>query len=437
LVNVEIYKRRRETVMQKIDNGTAIFGSTKSCNHGYRQDSNLFYLTGFKEPESILVLAPNHPEHKTIIFLSPKDRNQEIWTGKRLGVENAKDELGVDVAYSIADLDNTLPKYFDNVEKIYYTIGNNENLDNKVLNLLKQSRGKRYESLTGLVSIVDPAEIIRDMRAIKDAHEIDLIRKAAAISAEGHISAMKAVKSGMYEYELQAILEYDFMKNGADEPAYPSIVGSGANATCLHYETNNCLIKDGDLILIDAGAEYGHYSADITRTFPANGKFTDIQSKLYNIVLDAQMAAIDEIKSGNKLDAYHDKAVQVLVDGLMGIGLLKGEKDKIMEEKAFSKFYMHGTGHWMGMDVHDVGSRKIGDEMRVFEPGMIVTVEPGLYIAEDLEDIEEQYKGIGIRIEDDVLVTENGNEVLTSAVPKKIEDIEKLMVENFNDARKK
>lgn len=427
--NSEIYKRRREAVMSKIENGTAIFGSAKSCRHKFRQDSAFYYLTGFKEPESILILAPNHPEHKEIMFVRPKDRDQEIWTGKRLGVDDAKDALSVDVAYSTNDFDGNYGKYFDNVEKIYYTLGSNENLDNKMLNLLKQSRGKRYESLKGLVSIIDPAEIIRDMRAIKDAHELDLIKKACAISAEGYISALKAIKPSMYEYEVQAIIEYAFIKNGANEPAYPSIVGAGANAICLHYDTNNCMMKDGDLILIDAGAEYGYYAADITRTFPVNGRFSEIQRSLYNIVLNAQLAAIDEIKVGNKLDAYHDKAVQVIVDGLMDIGLLKGEKDKIMEEKSFRKFYMHGTGHWLGLDVHDVGSRKFGDEMRTFEPGMIVTVEPGLYVAEDLEDVDEKYKGIGIRIEDDVLVTEDGNEVLTSAVPKKIEDIEKVMAQ--------
>jgi Xaa-Pro aminopeptidase len=413
--------------MSKLKNGALIIGSANSCRHRYRQDSSFYYLTGFGEPESVLILAPEHPEHKEIIFVRAKDRNQEIWTGKRLGIEKAKDELGVDIAYSINDLDSNISKYFENIENVYYTIGGNENLDTKVLSLLKQLRGKRYESLRGPVAIVDPADMIRDMRVIKDSHEINLIKKAIEITAEGYISAMKSTRPNMYEYELQAILEYAFMKNGSDEPAYPSIVGAGANATCLHYDTNNCMIKDGDLILIDAGAEYGHYSADITRTFPANGRFSDIQRILYSIVLDAQMLAIEEIKPGNRLDAYHEKAVDVITDRLIDIGLLKGEKDKIKEEKSLSKFYMHGTGHWLGLDVHDVGSRKNGDEMRVFEPGMIVTVEPGLYIAEDMEDVDEQYKGIGIRIEDDVLVTENGNEVLTSSVPKKIEDIEMIM----------
>ena len=424
---IDIYKLRREQLTSKIENGTAIFSSAKPCRHKFRQDSNLYYLTGFKEPESVLVLSPNHPEHKTVLFVRPKDRLQEIWTGKRVGVEGAKEMYGVDATYSIADLDSTLPKYCDNAENIYYTIGSNESLDIKVIDLLKRCRGKRYDSHAGPVSIVDPDEIVRDMRSIKDTHEIELIRKASIISAEGHVSAMKAVKPGIYEYQLQAIVEHTFLMNGAMAPAYSSIVGAGANATCLHYDTNDCMVKDGDLILIDAGAEYERYASDITRTFPANGKFSDLQKEIYNIVLDAQLSAIDVIKVGAKFDDYYNKVIHVIVDGLMGIGLLKGEKDKIIEEKTYNKFYMHNAGHWLGLDVHDVGSRKIGDKERNFVPGMIVTIEPGIYIAEDLEDVDERYKGMGIRIEDDVLVTEEGNETLTSAVPKKIDDIEALM----------
>jgi Xaa-Pro aminopeptidase len=237
---------------------------------------------------------------------------------------------------------------------------------------------------------------------------------------------MKSIKPGMYEYEIQAIIEYTFLKNGAI-PSYPTIAGAGANATCLHYDSNDCVISDGSLLLVDAGAEYQHYSGDITRTYPANGKFSPLQKELYSIVLDAQIAAIEAIKPGAKMDEYHEKAVQVIVDGLMDIGLLKGEREKVIEEKEYNKFYMHNTGHWIGLDTHDVGMRKIDNEVRPFEPGMAVTVEPGLYIAEDMEEVDEKYRGIGIRIEDDVLVTADGREVLTEKVPKKIEDIEALM----------
>jgi Xaa-Pro aminopeptidase len=412
--------------MSKIANGAAIFPSAKACRHKYRQDSNFFYLTGFNEPESICVFAPDHPEHKYVLFVRPRDREREIWTGKRAGVEGAKQEYAADAAYSLEDLDKELPKYFENVEKIHYSLGSDDGMDKRVMGLLMQFRGKRYESSSGPVSIVDPAEIVRNMRAIKDDHEIELMRRAAEISAEAHIAAMKSIKPRMYEYEIQAIIEYTFLKNGAI-PSYPTIAGAGANATCLHYDSNDCVISDGSLLLVDAGAEYQHYSGDITRTYPANGKFSPLQKELYTIVLDAQIAAIEAIKPGAKMDEYHEKAVQVIADGLMDIGLLKGEREKIIEEKEYSKFYMHNTGHWIGLDTHDVGMRKIDNEARPFKPGMVVTVEPGLYIAEDMEEVDEKYRGIGIRIEDDVLVTADGREVLTKKVPKKIEDIEELI----------
>lgn len=412
--------------MSKIGGGTAMFASARSCAHRYRQDSNLFYLTGFEEPETICVLAPEHTEHQFILFVRPRNKEREIWTGKRAGVEGAKKEYGADAAYPLADLDEELPKYFEKVESIYYSMGSDEKLDKKAIGLLKRFRGKRYESSSGPVSIVDPAEIVRNMRAIKDAHEIDLMRRATAISADAHIAAMKSVEPGMYEYEVQAAIEHTFLKNGASA-AFATIAGAGANATCLHYDTNNCMIKDGDLILVDAGADYKHYSGDITRTFPANGKFSAIQRDLYSIVLNANTAAVEAIKVGVKMDEYHKKAVQVIVDGLMDMGLLKGEREKILEEKEYTEFYMHNTGHWIGLDTHDVGRRKTDDEVRPFEPGMIVTVEPGLYIAADMEDVDEKYRGIGIRIEDDVLITKDGTEVLTEKAPKKIEDIEALM----------
>ena len=422
-----IYKSRRETFMSKISNGAVIFASANPCRHRYRQDSNFYYLTGFDEPESIFIIAPDHPEHKFIMFVRPKDRQQEIWTGKRAGVEGAVQEYNADAAYPIADLEKEWHKYFENVENIYYTIGNNDSLDNKVFNLLKHFRGKRYNSCSGPLSIVDPAEIGRNMRVIKEQHEIELMRKAADISAEAHIALMKAIKPGMYEYEAQAILEYNFIKNGAWDAAYPIIAGAGTNATCLHYDTNNCILKDNELLLVDAGAEYHHYAADITRTFPVNGKFNPLQKDLYNLVLSAHKAAIEVMKPGHKMDEFHNKVLDVIVDGLMSMNLLKGNRDEIMEKKEYNKFYMHNSGHWLGLDTHDVGMTKQGDETRLLEPGMVLTIEPGLYINEDLDDISEEYKGLGIRIEDDVLVTANGNEVLTDKVPKKVQDIEELM----------
>lgn len=422
-----VYQSRREVFASKIDNGVAIFGSAAECKHRYRQDSSFFYLTGFKEPESICVIAPDHPEHKFVLFVRPRNKQQEIWTGKRAGVRGAEAEYGADAAYPLDELDEELPKYFKSVEKIYHTIGSNGKLDDKVVALLKQFRAKRYESSSGPVSIVDPAEIVRNMRAVKDAHELELMRKAANISAEAHIAAMKSVRPGMYEYEVQATMECFFLKNGADGPSYATIAAAGANATYLHYDANSCVINDGDLILVDAGAEYGHYAGDITRTFPANGKFSDVQKELYSIVLAAQTAALEAIKPGIKMDEYHKEAVAVIVDGLMDLGLLEGDRDKIIEDEDYREFYMHNSGHWLGLDTHDVGRRKMKDEARPFEPGMVVTVEPGLYIALDMEKVDEKYRGIGIRIEDNVLVTEDGHAVLTEEAPKTIEDVEAIM----------
>lgn len=413
--------------MSEIRNGAAIFASAKECEHRYRQDSNFLYLTGFHEPESICILAPEHSEHRFVLFVRPRDREREIWTGKRAGVKGAKEEYGADAAYPLADLDKEIPKYFENVENIHYTMGSDASLDGKVVELLEQFREERYKSCSGPVSIVDPGEIVRNMRAIKEPCEIDLMRKAAEISCQAHIAAMTSVEPGIYEYEIQAVIEYTFLKNGATGPAYSTIAAAGPNATYLHYNVNDCVIKDGDLVLVDAGAEYKHYSGDITRTFPANGKFSHLQRDLYSIVLDAQTAAIEAIKPGEKMDGYHEKAIQIIVDGLMDVGLLKGEREKIIEEKDYAEFYMHNTGHWLGLDTHDVGRRKIGDEVRPFEAGMVVTVEPGIYIAQDMEEVDEKYRGVGIRIEDDVLVTEGGHEVLTKEVPKKIEDIESIM----------
>jgi len=421
--SISAYKSRRERLMSKLSDGAAIFTSAESCKHKFRQDSNFFYLTGFEEPESICVIAPEHPDHKFILFVRPRNRDQEIWTGKRVGEEGAMEDYGADIAYPLSDLDKELPKYFENVENIHYTLGSNEKMDERAINLLRRFRGTRYSSSSGPVSITDPAEIVRNMRSIKDAHEIEIMNKAAEISAEAHIAAMKAIKPGMYEYEIQAIIEYSFLKYGG-VPSYPTIAGAGANATCLHYETNNCVIEDGDLVLVDAGVEYKRYAADITRTFPANGKFSDLQKEIYSIVLDAQIACIDAIKPGEKIDKPNEVAINVIVDGLMDMKLLKGEREKIMEEKSYSKFYMHNSGHWLGLDVHDVGKNKVNDETRAFEAGMVTTVEPGIYIPEDLEEVDDKFKGIGIRIEDNVLVTEDGNQIITQKAPKTIEDIE-------------
>jgi Xaa-Pro aminopeptidase len=431
------YRQRREQLMSKIGNGTAIFGSApmavmhNDVEYTYRQDSDFYYLTGFNEPHAVAVIAPHHPEHKFIIFVQPKEREKEIWTGYRVGVDTAKTEYGADAAYLISELDEQLPQYLAPSDKIYYHMGRDERLNNKVIKhwqRLLQSYGKRG---TGPISIEDPFLTLHPLRMIKSPAELDLMREAARIAAIAHNHARKFAKPGVNEYQIAAEIEYIFRKHGAMGVAYPSIVATGANACVLHYIENNSELQDGDLLLIDAGCAVGYYNSDVTRTFPVNGKFTSEQKILYELVLDAQMASIEQVKPGTTWKDFHHTSVQIITEGLVNLELLTGDVDTLIEEGKYKNFYMHGTGHWLGLDVHDVGIYMNGAESWYqFQPGNIITVEPGIYISPDIEPAEGQpaiddcWKGIGIRIEDDVLVTANGNEVLTAAVPKFVEDIE-------------
>ncbi|HIE26601.1 TPA: M24 family metallopeptidase [Candidatus Poribacteria bacterium] len=414
------YSDRRKQFMEKMDGGVAIFRAPEMGERKYLPNKDFYYLTGFDEPNAVCLLTPEHKEHKFVLFVRAKDEERERWTGRRAGVEGAKQRFGADEAYPIDKLDEELPKYLSGTDKIYYRMDSDEVFNQKVVNLIK-----RYRPHT----LIDTGKILHEMRLFKSRDELNLMRKAAAITEMAHREAMKAVKPGMYEYELEALIGYTFRQNGAVGPAYPTIVGVGANATILHYTTNNCQIQDNTLVLIDAAAEYQYYDADVTRTIPANGKFSDIQKSIYNIVLEAQLAAIEVVKPGNSLDDFHNKAVQVITEGLVELGLLCGEVDKLIEDEEYKKFYMHNTGHWLGMDSHDVGKRKVDGEARIFEPGMVLTVEPGIYISKDTEDVPPEYWDIGVRIEDDVLVTENGNEVLTDGIPKTVEEIESFMQE--------
>jgi Xaa-Pro aminopeptidase len=341
-------------------------------------------------------------------------------------VEGAKQRFKADEAYPIDKLDENLPKYLDDVDKIYYRIGSDEEFNQKIFNLMKHYQSSRQRDNKGPNMLSDTSEILHEMRLFKSPEELDLIRKAVAITAMAHRDAMKAVKPGMYEYELEALIDYTFRKNGAIGPAFPTIVGSGPNAIILHYNTNNCKIQDKVLVLIDAAAEYEYYSADVTRTIPANGKFSEIQKSVYNIVLEAQLAAIEIVKPNARVDDVHKKTVQVITEGLVKLGLLSGEVSELIESKKYKKFYMHRTGHWLGMNSHDVGKYKLDDQSRILESGMVLTVEPGIYIERD-ESVPPEYWYIGVRIEDDVLVTEDGCEVLTDEIPKTIEDIERFM----------
>jgi Xaa-Pro aminopeptidase len=431
------YRQRREQLMAKIGSGTAIFGSSpmavmhNDVEYTYRQESDFYYLTGFNEPNAVIVLAPHHPEHKFILFVQPKEREKEIWTGYRVGVDDAKAKYGADEAYMISELDEKLPQYLEKGDKIYYHMGRDEKLNGKVIThwqLMLRSYGKRG---TGPVAIEDPFLTLHPLRMVKSPAELDLMRKAADIAALAHNHARKFAKPGINESQIEAEIEYIFRKNGAMGIAYPSIVAAGANACVLHYIENNSELKDGDLLLIDAGCACGYYNSDVTRTFPVNGKFTSEQKIIYELVLDAQMASIEQVKPGTTWKDFHHTSVQIITEGLVNLELLTGDVETLITEEKYKNFYMHGTGHWLGLDVHDAGIYMHGAETWYqFQPGNVITVEPGIYISPDIQAAEGQptiddcWKGIGVRIEDDVLVTATGNEVLTAGVPKFVEDIE-------------
>jgi Xaa-Pro aminopeptidase len=423
--------------MEKMEpNSVAVFASAHEIkrNHDtdfeFRQETDFYYLTRLNEPDCVAVLAPSNPEHKYVLFVRPRIREEEIWTGIRAGVEGAISQHGADAAYEIGKLSDVLPKYLQNVEKLYYRFGNNENFDLKVISTVKHIREKVRGGVYAPTVIIDPATVLHEMRLRKNEDDLNSLRRATSISGEGHIAAMKHCKPGMYEYELEAVVEYVFRKNGATGVGYPSIVGSGFNTTILHYNTNNDMIKDGDMVLIDAGAEYNLFSGDITRAFPANGKFTRAQQAIYEVVLNANKEVIKMVKPGESFMKLHEKAVEVVSEELLSLGLLSGNRDEVIEKESYRKFFMHRTGHWLGMDVHDVGRYKAQDGWRKLEPGMVFTVEPGVYIAAGTEGVPEEYFNIGVRIEDDVVVTEDGAEVLTSKTPKEVKDVEATMKES-------
>jgi Xaa-Pro aminopeptidase len=428
-------KQRREEFMQRIKGGVAVFPAApmfirnNDVEHEYRQDTDFYYLTGFEEPGAIAVLAPDNEEHKFVLFVQPKDREREVWTGWRAGEEGAKQDYLADAAFTIDKFDAEFPKLAAKTDSLYYRFGD-PLFDERIVKFMRGFQRERQRNGTHPKAIIDPAETLHEMRLVKSSEDLDLLRRAVDITGEGHIEAMKTLQPGLYEYEIEAVLRYIFRRNGSPRHGYAPIVGAGANATVLHYITNNSLIKDGDLLLIDAGAEYGYFTGDVTRTTPASGRFTKEQAEIYQLVLNAQLASIEAVKPGATFQDPHDTTVRVLVEGLLRLGLLEGDAEEIIKEEKYKKFYMHRTSHWLGMDVHDVAPYKVADEWRKLEPGMVMTIEPGLYIAEDLEDVDPRYRGIGIRIEDDVLVTCEGRDVLSARVPKTIEEIENLMNTN-------
>lgn len=414
--------------------GVAIFASRPPAawNHDteyvYRPDPNFYYLTGFEEPESICVIAPDHPKHQYILFVRPKDKQAEIWNGKRVGVKNARRHYGADKAYSIEKFGEKIGKYLEGAERLYYTLGSNQDVDSEILSLFTGSVQSRIRSGQGLDTLVDPSPILSELRLIKNETELQRIQMATEITGAGHVAAMKAVRPGMYEYDLEALVESTFRMNGANGAAFPTIVASGGNATILHYTTNDCQIKDESLVLIDAGAEYGRYSGDVTRTFPANGTFTEAQREIYQLVLDAHYAVIDAIRPGVSIDEPHQKSIELLTESMLSLGLLKGKRKKLIKKEAYREFYMYRIGHMLGLDVHDVNCvHDANGDFKTFQPGMVMTIEPGLYVADDTENVPPEYLGIGVRIEDDILVTETGCEVLTDGVPKEIDAVEELV----------
>ncbi len=428
------FKKRRKHLMQRIGKGNiALIGSAstrarnRDVDYPFRQDSDFYYLTGFNEPNALAVFIPDREQGEYLLFCREFDEKKALWEGAHAGLEGATEHFEADDAFPIDDLNDILPGLLENKTKVFYPMGRDSELDHSLLEWINHIRS---QSRTGVVApgeLVSLEHILHEMRLFKSAAELKLMRRAAEVSAAAHVAAMQKCKAGLYEYQIEAELLYHFAQNGLRAVAYPSIVAAGKNACTLHYTENADKLKSGDLLLIDAGAECDHYAADITRTFPISGRFSEPQKQLYQLVLDAQSAALEQIKPGTPWNQAHDASVEVLTKGLVELGLLKGKVKKLIKDEKYKQFYMHRIGHWLGMDVHDVGDYKISQEWRLLEPGMVLTVEPGLYIPVDCKTVDAKWRGIGIRIEDDVLVTAQGHEVLTSAVPKTVEDIEALM----------
>ncbi|MDQ2865415.1 MAG: aminopeptidase P N-terminal domain-containing protein [Candidatus Eremiobacteraeota bacterium] len=430
---MSVYARRRELALARLDGAIAVIaGAGMVPRNGdndfeFRQRSDFFYLTGFDEPDAVLVLAPNDTSHRTVLFLRDRDPASEIWDGARLGAERAPSELGVDAAYSLDELDARLPRLLAGAQTLFYDTGENEKLDRRIQAALDSARSSARRRGGAPGAIAQAAQILHPLRAIKHAEEIDAMRRAAAVTASGHAAGMRATRPGVFEYEVEAAIEYEYRRLGAQREAYTSIVAGGDNATTLHYSTNRNRLIDGELVLVDSGCELNYYASDVTRTWPVNGRFTAEQRAIYEIVLAAQAAAMAQVRPGAPYDAFHRAAVRRVTEGLIDVGLLRGGIDENIEEERYKTYFMHGTGHWLGMDVHDVGDyRDERGEPVAIEPGMVMTVEPGIYVRRELY-CDERFKGIGVRIEDDLLVTERGYENLTAAIPKTIDDIERVV----------
>lgn len=434
MINKKECKARRKRLMDMIGSDSIAILPTASVHirnrdveFPFRPDSDFYYLTEYPEPEAVAVLIPDRVDGEFILFCRDSDEEMEIWHGRRAGLNGALNTYGADDAFPIEDMDDILPGLIEGHERVFYNMGNDQNFDNRVLGWVNQIRDKSRTGVVAPDEFISLNHFLHDMRLYKSRHEIKLMRKAAKISSAAHQRAMVSCKPGMYEYQLESELVHEFMRNGSRAAAYPSIVGSGENGCILHYTENKDEISEGDLILIDAGAEYQGYASDITRTFPANGKFSTAQRQAYDLVLAAQLAAIEQVKPGNHWNDPHNAAVKVLTEGMVELGIIKGDVEELINDQVYTKYYMHRTGHWIGMDVHDVGDYKLDNEWRMLEPGMVLTVEPGLYMPTGSKGLAKKWWGIGIRIEDDVLVTKDGYEVLSKDAPKSVHEIEELM----------
>jgi Xaa-Pro aminopeptidase len=426
------FARRRRQLMRMMGRGAIAIvpaASVKQRNNDveyhYRQDSDFQYLTGFGEPEAVAVLVPGRPQGEYVLFVRDRDPTREIWDGARAGPDGAVEHYGADDAFPIADIDEILPGLLERCSRVYYTMGVHPDFDQRVFGWVNGLRAQAKKGLHTPQEFVALDHQLHEMRLFKSRAELDAMRRAGEIAAQAHCRAMRSAAPGRMEYEVMADILHEFHRHKADISYYP-IVGSGPNACVLHYHANDRQMKDGDLLLIDAGCEFDYYASDITRTFPVNGRFTPPQRALYEVVLAAQEAAIEKARPGNHWNEPHEAAVKVITQGLVKLGLLKGKVPALIRSEAYKKFFMHRTGHWLGMDVHDVGEYKVGEEWRLLEPGMVMTVEPGIYIAPGTKGVAKEWQGIGIRIEDDVAVTDRDPEVLTRSVPRDADEIERL-----------
>ncbi len=430
------YARRRKALMAQMEpNSIAILPAApvyirnRDVEHIYRQDSDFQYLSGFPEPEAVIALIPGREHGEYVLFCRERDPERELWDGLRAGQDGAISQYGADDAFPIGDIDDILPGLIEGRERVYYAMGIHQEFDRHLMEWINQIRSKARQGAQPPNEFVALDHLLHDMRLYKSAAEIKVMRAAAEISARAHIRAMQASRPGLSEYHLEAELDYEFRKGGAKMPAYGSIVAAGKNACILHYRENDAPLKDGDLVLIDAGCEIDCYASDITRCFPVNGRFSPEQKAIYELVLAANEEAFKHIAPGKHWNEAHEATVRVITAGLVELGLLEGELEALIASEAYKPFYMHRAGHWLGMDVHDVGDYKVGGQWRVLEVGMAMTVEPGIYIGADNTQVAKKWRGIGVRIEDDVVVTKDGCEVLTTGVPKRVAEIEALMAD--------